>query len=158
MTGVVFEISRSSEAVKELTIGWISAVRPSRQPPRGFLRMRPFLNAINNIPHAEERLKGASRSTHNIDAVPRSLASAILSHARRRLSARSLGGCSFALRHHKGHALELGDVALRIAVDGYDVRRLAGCSASGRDVGPPLAAAGYRVAEPLSARIRCEAM
>jgi hypothetical protein len=49
-------------------MGWISAVRPSRQPLRGFLRMRTFLNAIEDIPHAEERLKGASRSTHDVDA------------------------------------------------------------------------------------------
>jgi hypothetical protein len=52
----------------EMARGWISAVRPSRQPLRGFLRMRTFLTAIKNIPHAEERLKGASRSTHNIVA------------------------------------------------------------------------------------------
>jgi hypothetical protein len=58
------------------------SARPSRQPLRGFLRMRTFLNVINDIPHAEERLKGASRSTHNIDAAPRSLPSAILSQAR----------------------------------------------------------------------------
>jgi glycine cleavage system H protein len=30
--------------------------------------MRFFLNAINNIPHAEERPWGASRSTHRVDA------------------------------------------------------------------------------------------
>jgi hypothetical protein len=30
--------------------------------------MRTFLNAIKDIPHAEERLKGASRSTHDVDA------------------------------------------------------------------------------------------
>jgi hypothetical protein len=58
----------SSEFVKELASGWISAVRPSRQPLRGFLRMRTFINAIKDIPHAEERLKGASRSTHDGDA------------------------------------------------------------------------------------------
>jgi len=32
-----------------LTIGWISAVRSSRQPLRGFLRMRSFVNAINDF-------------------------------------------------------------------------------------------------------------
>src|SRR5580700_5321262 len=58
---------------EELTIGWISAVRPSRQPLRGFLRMRTILNAINDTPHAEERPEGASRSTHNIDAARPSL-------------------------------------------------------------------------------------
>jgi hypothetical protein len=67
------------EAVKKLTSGWIGAVRSSRQPLRGFLRMRTFLNAINDIPHAEERLKGASRSTHDIDAGPGSPPSTILS-------------------------------------------------------------------------------
>jgi len=41
--------------VKELTIGWIGAVRSSRQPLRGFLRMRNSVNAINHFPHAEER-------------------------------------------------------------------------------------------------------
>jgi hypothetical protein len=91
VTGVVAEISRSAEALKELTIGWMSAVRPSRQPPcpeeppqaasrrGGFLRMRTFLNAINDTPHAEERLQGASRSTHGVDAGPGSPSSAILS-------------------------------------------------------------------------------
>jgi hypothetical protein len=68
--------------VKESTIGWIGAVRPSRQPLRGFLRMRTFLNAINDTPHAEERPKGASRSTHDVDAGPGSPPSTILSHAR----------------------------------------------------------------------------
>jgi hypothetical protein len=39
-------------AVRE--IGWISAVRSSRQPLRGFLGMRNSVNAINDFPHAEE--------------------------------------------------------------------------------------------------------
>ena len=43
------------EPVKEFSNGWISAVRPSRQPLRGFLRMRNFLNGIDEVPHAEER-------------------------------------------------------------------------------------------------------
>jgi len=51
-----------------LTNGWIGVVRPSRQPLRGFLRMRRFVNAIDDKPHAEERLKGASRSTADADA------------------------------------------------------------------------------------------
>src|SRR6516164_7752102 len=67
----------SWEPVKELSIGWISAVRPSRQPLRGFLRIRNFLNAIDVVPHAEERppsrrrlrrllrTTAASRSTHH---------------------------------------------------------------------------------------------
>jgi hypothetical protein len=78
------------ERVKELMIGGISVVRPSRQPLRGFLRMRALLNAISNLPHAEERplrdaacggssgQAGASRSTHDafaadIPAFPRFL-------------------------------------------------------------------------------------
>src|SRR5437868_15165425 len=56
------------EAVRKLTTGWISAVRPSRQPLCGFLRMRNSSHAINDFPHAEERLPGASRSTHSRDA------------------------------------------------------------------------------------------
>jgi hypothetical protein len=55
----------ANEAVRKLTIGWIGAVRPSRQLLRNFLRMRNFLNAIKGFPHAEERPKGASRSTHS---------------------------------------------------------------------------------------------
>ena len=43
------------EHVKEFKIGWISTVRSSRQPLRGFLRMRSFLNPIKDLPHAEER-------------------------------------------------------------------------------------------------------
>src|SRR6266851_4542519 len=43
-------------------------MRPSRRPLRGLLRMRFFLNAINNLPHPEERPKGASRRTQNADA------------------------------------------------------------------------------------------
>ena len=50
--------------MNESTIGWIGAVRSSRQPLRGFLRMRDFLNAIKSLPHPEERPKGASRRTH----------------------------------------------------------------------------------------------
>jgi hypothetical protein len=52
------------KAVRKLTIGWISAVRP-RQLLCDFLRMRNFLSAINGFPHAEERPEGASRSTHS---------------------------------------------------------------------------------------------
>jgi hypothetical protein len=47
---------------------WIGTVRPSRQPLRGFLGMRTFLNVIKNTPHPEERLKGASRRTRDVDA------------------------------------------------------------------------------------------
>jgi hypothetical protein len=55
----------AKEPVRKLTIGWISTVRPSRQLLRSFLRMRNFLNAIKDFPHAEERPAGASRSTHS---------------------------------------------------------------------------------------------
>ena len=37
---------------------WIGSARPSRQPLRGFLRMKKYLNAIKDIPHAEERPYG----------------------------------------------------------------------------------------------------
>jgi len=33
-------LTASYEIVRKSTIGWISVVRPSRQPLRGFLRMR----------------------------------------------------------------------------------------------------------------------
>jgi quinoprotein dehydrogenase-associated probable ABC transporter substrate-binding protein len=52
----------------KLTIGWINAVRPSRQLLRSFLRMRIFLYAIRGFPPAEEHPKGASRSTHGLAA------------------------------------------------------------------------------------------
>src|SRR3984893_11455852 len=45
---------------------WICALCPSRQPLDGFLRMRPFLNAINGFPHAEEAPEGPSRSTRDV--------------------------------------------------------------------------------------------
>src|SRR5437879_4730762 len=37
------------EAGQELTIGWINAVRSSRQPLRGFLRMRISFNVIKRL-------------------------------------------------------------------------------------------------------------
>jgi hypothetical protein len=40
--------------------------------------MRNFINAIDEIPHAEERSKSASRSTHDVDAASPSPPSAIL--------------------------------------------------------------------------------
>jgi hypothetical protein len=63
-------VTPANEHVKKSTISWISAVRPSRQPLRGFLRMRIFLHGLTSIPHAEEHSKRASRSTHDADAVP----------------------------------------------------------------------------------------
>src|SRR6266404_3299953 len=70
----------AKEPVKELKLGWTNAVRPSRRPrslssgrPKagpvgGLLRIRNFLNAIKDIPHPEDRLKGASRRTHRGNA------------------------------------------------------------------------------------------
>jgi hypothetical protein len=57
-------------ACEEIENRWINAVRPSRQPLRGFLRMTEIINAIKGLRHGEERLKGASRTTHSIGAVP----------------------------------------------------------------------------------------
>ncbi|MGH6926732.1 MAG: hypothetical protein ACREEV_00335, partial [Dongiaceae bacterium] len=59
--------------VQKPTVGrslgiWIDMVRPSRRPLRGLLRMRNSLIATNNLPHPEERPKGASRRTHSIGA------------------------------------------------------------------------------------------
>src|SRR6516162_4741669 len=60
----------SWQPVKELSIGWISALRPSRQPPcpeeppqaasrrGGFLRMRSFLNAISEVSHLRSARQG----------------------------------------------------------------------------------------------------
>ena len=54
-------LPRLRELLQNPAISWISAVRPSRRPLCGLLRMRIFLNAINNIRHAEERSTGARR-------------------------------------------------------------------------------------------------
>src|SRR5207253_9425014 len=43
---------------------WISAVRPSRQPAPRLPQDEGFPNAINGVPHPEERPEGASRRTH----------------------------------------------------------------------------------------------
>jgi hypothetical protein len=51
----LFLVAPAKELVKKSTDGWISAVRPSRRPLRSLLRMTDFLNAINDIPHGEER-------------------------------------------------------------------------------------------------------
>lgn len=45
----------AKERVKKSKTRWIRAVRPSRRPRRGLLRMRRVLNAIRRSPHAEER-------------------------------------------------------------------------------------------------------
>jgi len=50
----------AKERVRELKDGWVGTVRPSRQPRCGFLRMRRFLNAINNVRHGEERRRRVS--------------------------------------------------------------------------------------------------
>jgi hypothetical protein len=54
--------------VKEFTFGWISAVRSSRQPLRGFLRMRNAVNAIKDSPHAEERPWARLEARNDADA------------------------------------------------------------------------------------------
>jgi hypothetical protein len=56
---VLSEFVRHSRerAWKEAKSGWIGAVRPSRRPLSGLLRMRDFLYAIKGLPHPEERRK-----------------------------------------------------------------------------------------------------
>jgi hypothetical protein len=100
----------AKEAVKELTIGWISAVRSSRQSPRpepppqvasqrgDFLRMRNAVKAIKDLPHAEERppvlrsrrerrLEGARlEAREDADAVLAGAPLLISSYARKRES------------------------------------------------------------------------
>ena len=106
----------AKEAVKELTIGWISAVRSSRQSPRpepppqaasrrgDFLRMRnavkaiKAIKAIKDLPHAEERppvlrsrrerrLEGARlEAREDADAVLAGAPLLISSYARKRES------------------------------------------------------------------------
>ena len=56
------------ERVTKLKPGWIGGVRPPRQLLRGFLRMTTIPNPIRDFPHGEERPKGPSRTTHNLDA------------------------------------------------------------------------------------------
>jgi hypothetical protein len=51
-----------------LTIGWISVARSSRQPLRGFLRMRNSVNAIKDFPHAEERPRARLEARNDADA------------------------------------------------------------------------------------------
>ena len=51
---------------------WIENPRPSRRPLRGLLRMRLFLYAVKDTPHAEERpgdSPAASRSTQDVNLV-----------------------------------------------------------------------------------------
>jgi hypothetical protein len=40
-------VTPAEAAVRKLTIGWINALRPSRQLLRSFLRIRNVLNANN---------------------------------------------------------------------------------------------------------------
>ena len=71
--------------------GWISAVRSLRQPRRGFLRVRKFLNAIDHVPHAEGALgrvsKHAPKPMQRLRALrgrfPRTLACRHHDHRRR---------------------------------------------------------------------------
>src|SRR6266849_2249781 len=53
---------------KRYQTGWMIVARPSRRPLCGLLRMRFFLNVIRNLPHPEERPKGASRRTRDLHA------------------------------------------------------------------------------------------
>src|SRR6516162_3741178 len=76
-------------AYEGLPIGWISAVRPSRQPLRGFLRMRSFLNSINVSPHDEDDEERPTGSVSKHAPRPSSRyagASSILSQALRCLA------------------------------------------------------------------------
>ena len=62
-------LSHAFEGVKELTIGWISVVRPSRHPLRGFLRTRTFLKAMTHLMlRSARRARLEARS--NADAAP----------------------------------------------------------------------------------------
>jgi len=73
-------LPRRKEIVREIDDCWIGVVRPSRRPRSlssgraqrgpggGLLGMRDSLNAVQGFPHAEERLQGASRSTHHLAA------------------------------------------------------------------------------------------
>src|SRR5216683_2148231 len=71
--------------------GWISDVRSLRQPRRGFLRVRKFLNAIDHVPHAEGALgrvsKHAPKPMQRLRALrgrfPRTLACRHHDHRRR---------------------------------------------------------------------------
>src|SRR5260370_9281739 len=86
---------------------WIIAVRPSRRPLRGLLRMRNFLTAIKERPHAEEHPKGASRSTHRGDALQHSVcpnsrqAPKSRSHGVREKKARPKEAGAGRSRHHR---------------------------------------------------------
>jgi hypothetical protein len=54
MEAATFALESGEEiGVDHAIRGSISAVRSSRQPQRGFLTMRKFLNAIDHVPHAE---------------------------------------------------------------------------------------------------------
>jgi len=64
-------VALDSASTRTVKNRWANAVRPSRRPRRGLLRMRKLLGAIKKPPHAEERLKGASRSTHGANAARR---------------------------------------------------------------------------------------
>src|SRR6185295_8951672 len=59
----------AQEAARKFRKRWIGIARPSRRPLRGLLRMRNSLSAIKDLPHPEERPKGASRRTHDMDAL-----------------------------------------------------------------------------------------
>ena len=56
---------------------WFNAVRPSRRPLRGLLRMRDFRYAIHNVPHAEERSAGARLEARKVSMQPQRKAPAV---------------------------------------------------------------------------------
>jgi hypothetical protein len=51
----------ASELVKVCVAARSGTLRPSRQPLRGLLRMRFFLNAIKELPHPEEARSAVSK-------------------------------------------------------------------------------------------------
>ena len=82
----------AKEAVKELTIGWISGVRSSRQPLGDFLGMRNAVNAIEDLPHTEERPWARLEAREDADAALAPLRGQFL-HTRKR-ETRAASSCA----------------------------------------------------------------
>jgi hypothetical protein len=61
--------------VKELKIGWIGAVRPSRQLLRSFLMMRNFLNSIKDFLILRRPQGGRPEGRTTVDAAGISISS-----------------------------------------------------------------------------------
>jgi hypothetical protein len=74
--GTVVPCKSTAEVTEAAEAGWISTMRPSRRPLRGLLRLRNFLNAIKNSPHAEgahrARLEARTASMQSFFPVLRS--------------------------------------------------------------------------------------